>query len=152
MFQHAEWRQAPRHGITQPGLSHGYGPAPANSWHLLLSNAMSLCLTEAVSLHHLFFLFVLTAPWEQQERLCAVCSWECTSMDNKTAEIPWCLPPSEQIVPVPLLSLGFCGFFTKSFQNQLIVLKEIPWTGLKWQLSFHITCTKNLETLSEGKF
>lgn len=99
-----------------------------------------------------FFCFVLTAPWEQQDRLCAVCSWECTSMDNRTAEILWCLPPSAQIVPVLLLSLGFCGVFSKSFQDQLIVLKEIPWTGLKWQLSFHITCTKNLETLSEGKF
>lgn len=55
MFQHAWWRQAPGLGVTQPGLSHSPGPSPANGWHLLLSNAMSFCPTEAVSLHHHFF-------------------------------------------------------------------------------------------------
>lgn len=53
----------------------------------------------------------------------------------------------------PLTEIGFlCFSFFFSFQNELTVFKEIPWTGLKWQLSFHIVCTKNLETLLEGKF
>lgn len=122
------WAEPPPRALPSPG------------WHLLLSNAMSFCPTEAVSLHYHFLLFVLTAPWEQRERLCAVCSWECTSMDNRAAEILWCLPLSEQIVPVPLLSLGFCGFFFQKVPESAHCTERrtLNWTKMIAVLSHHL--------------
>lgn len=151
-FQHAWWRQASGlAAATQPGLSHRPGPSPATAG--TCSSPMQWAFAQLKLSHSttIFLLFVLTAPWEQRERLCAVCSWECTSMDNRAAEIPWCLPLSEQIVPVPLLSLGFCGFFfSKKFPESAhcIERRTLNWTKMT---ACPFTSLK-IWRLSEGKF
>lgn len=101
-----------------------------------------------------FLLFVLTAPWKQQERLCAVCSWECTSMDNRAAEIPWCLPLSDQIVPVPTEPGGFCGFgvFFLKFPESAHCIERNTLNWTKNDSCPFISLVLKIWRLSEGKF
>lgn len=77
---------------------------------------------------------LLLLLWLHHERLCAVCSWECTSMDNRTAEIPWCLPPSEPIIPEPgILHVGFPKRFPES--AHCIERNTLSWTKMTAVLS-----------------
>lgn len=144
------------HGITQLGLCHDYGPAPAtcfiaNSWHLFLSNAnASLPNWSHLTYPHVVFFHCTMKTARKivrrlQLRMHFNVQQNCRNSLMLT--IIWAN------LSYPLTEIGFlCFSFFFSFQNKLTVFKEIPWTGLKWQLSFYIVCTKNLETLLEGKF
>lgn len=143
------------HGITELGLCHDYGPAPAtcfiaNSWHLFLSNAnASLPNWSHLTYPHVFF----SLHHEKSKKDCAPFAAE--NALQRTTKLQKFLDAYHNLSKSflsPYWDWVFVFFFFLQFPKWAHWFKEIPWTGLKWQLSFYIVCTKNLETLLEGKF
>lgn len=107
---------------------------PSHGWHLLLSNAMSFCPTEAVSLHHHFFVVCFDCTMRTAREIVRRLQLRMHFNGQQSCRNPLMLTPVWANCSCPLTEPGLlCLFFSpKSFQNQLIVLKEEPWTGLKW--------------------